>query len=77
MDGLDWVGWYPGGRGYRAPYGANKNVVDCEISWIATGNCRLFNLDCQNMLLLLLLSLPYSLKIDDPQVSHTNASACD
>ena len=29
MDGWDgWMGWmdgwYPGGRGYRAPYGANK-----------------------------------------------------
>ena len=26
MDGwMDGLGWYPGGRGYRAPYGANKN----------------------------------------------------
>ena len=31
---MDWVGWYPGGRGYRAPYGANKLGVDhLEGSW--------------------------------------------
>ena len=30
MDGLD--GWYPGGRGYRAPYGANNTVEKETIS---------------------------------------------
>ena len=25
--GLDWIGWYPGGRGYRAPYGANNRIT--------------------------------------------------
>ena len=22
--GMDWIGWYPGGVKYRAPYGAKK-----------------------------------------------------
>ena len=28
--GLDWIGWYPGGRRYRAPYGANKDNIFFE-----------------------------------------------
>ena len=27
MDGMGWVG-SPGGRGYRAPYGANNLIID-------------------------------------------------
>ena len=30
MDGLDWIGWYPGGRGYRAPYGAKNTTIHCK-----------------------------------------------
>ena len=25
---MDGMGWYPGGRGYRAPYGANNNNIN-------------------------------------------------
>ena len=24
---MDWIGWYPGGGKYRAPYGANKQTI--------------------------------------------------
>ena len=37
MDGLDWIGWYPGGRRYRAPYGANKRTSDSE-RWLHLGS---------------------------------------
>ena len=28
---MDWIGWYPSGRGYRAPLGANN---DATPQWI-------------------------------------------
>ena len=31
--GMDGIGWYPGGRGYRAPYGANKKTGFLQLSF--------------------------------------------
>ena len=34
LDGLDGMGWYPGGRGYRAPYGAKNKNTDTSIGLV-------------------------------------------
>ena len=28
---MDWIGWYPGGVKYRAPYGANKEKINLNV----------------------------------------------
>ena len=43
MDGSDWMDWiYPGGRSYRAPYGANKELsfrLEIAIHQLLEHNC--------------------------------------
>ena len=43
--GLGWVGWYPGGVRYRAPWSAKKNGND--ESGNEGGNCVLYKLVVQ------------------------------
>ena len=31
---MGWVGWYPGGEKYKAPYGANDRINSVGYCWI-------------------------------------------